>query len=295
MGRYSIKDLEKVSGIKAHTIRMWERRYGLIQPKRTSTNIRYYSDNDLKKLLNIAILNQHGIRISQIAKLTDGEIKSRVLDLSIDKRSENTQIENLTVAMLELNETRFVDALSSAIIKYGFEVTVETIIFPFLERVGLLWQAGTVCAAEEHFISNLIRQKLFVAIDNEISLTEAAKPRIIMFLPENEWHEIGLLFFNLLARKSGFEVIYLGPSVPLSDLQQIQKVKQAVAFVSSFVSAYSAEELNELFNMLHYMFPKLPFFISGYQLQNIDQELPEGFTVVSTAKSFKEAIESLKD
>ena len=294
MGKYSIKDLEKISGIKAHTIRMWERRYGLIEPQRTETNIRFYSDCDLKRLLNVSILNHNGIKISHIAGLTDAEIKSRVLDLSIDGRSSSVQIESLMVAMLELDETKFMNGLSSSIIKLGFEVSVETVLFPFLERIGVLWQAGTINPAQEHFISNLIRQKLFVAIDNEMQSPVQNGPRIIMFLSEHEQHEIGLLFYNLLARKEGMNVVYLGAGVPLEDLSLVHRLRPADVFMTSFITAMDKQEMEDLLREYHKRFPEIPFYLSGLQMELLQPELPEGFTVVNKVRVFKERLRLLK-
>lgn len=294
MGKYSIKDLEKISGIKAHTIRMWERRYGLIEPQRTETNIRFYSDCDLKRLLNVSILNHNGIKISHIAGLTDAEIKNRVLDLSIDGRSSSVQIESLMVAMLELDETKFLNGLSSTIIKLGFEVSVETVLFPFLERIGVLWQAGTINSAQEHFISNLIRQKLFVAIDNEMQSPVQNGPRIIMFLSEHEQHEIGLLFYNLLARKEGMNVVYLGAGVPLEDLSLVHRLRPADVFMTSFITAMDKQEMEDLLREYHKRFPDIPFYLSGLQMELLQPELPEGFTVVNKVRVFKERLRLLK-
>jgi DNA-binding transcriptional MerR regulator/methylmalonyl-CoA mutase cobalamin-binding subunit len=294
MAVYSIKDLEKISGIKAHTIRIWERRYGLVEPKRTGTNIRYYSDEDLKKLLNISILNQNGFKISKIASLDEHQLRDRVLDLCIDARNNNVQIESLMVSMLELDERKFLNVLSGTIIKYGFEDTLEQVLFPFLDRIGMLWQAGTINPAQEHFISNLIRQKLIVAIDNEMQNVSVNGPRITFFLPEGELHEIGLLFFNLMARKEGLDVIYLGTSVPLGDLKQVNQVRPADAFFVSFVSARDKSEMELLLQQLRDYFPDTPFMVNGLQIKELKPKLPEDFSVVSSIKTFKENIKLLK-
>ncbi|WP_462319329.1 MerR family transcriptional regulator [Marinilabilia sp.] len=294
MAVYSIKDLEKISGIKAHTIRIWERRYALVNPQRTSTNIRYYSDEDLKKLLNISILNQNGFKISKIANLDDDQLRDRVLDLCLDARNNSVQIESMMVSLLELDERKFLNVLSGAIIKYGFEHTVEFVLFPFLDRIGTLWQAGTINPAQEHFISNLIRQKLIVAIDNEMQNFTATGPRIIFFLPEGELHEIGLLFYNFLARKEGLDVVYLGMSVPLGDLKQVNQVRPADAFFTSFVSAREKNELENELQKLRDYFPEIPFLVNGLQFKDLNPKLPEDFTIVSTIKSFKEAVKLLK-
>lgn len=294
MARYSIKDLEKISGIKAHTIRMWERRYNIIEPKRTDTNIRYYSDTDLKCLLNISILNQNGIKISHIASLNDQQIKSRVLDLSLNNRYSNVQIENLMISMFELDEMKFTNALTGSIIKHGFEDTVESILFPFLERVGVLWQAGTVNPAQEHFMSNLIRQKLMVAIDNEMQNSQVNNPRIVFFLPEKELHEIGLLFYSLIARKEGMEVIYLGQSVPMNDLYLINKLRPTDAFFTAFINLCKREEIENMMLGYKKIFTDIPFFVSGIQVMDLKPSLPDLFYSIHSINSFKEALKLLK-
>lgn len=294
MAVYSIKDLEKISGIKAHTIRIWERRYGLIKPNRTSTNIRYYSDADLKKLLNISILNQNGFKISKLAQLNDQQLRDRVLDLFIDPRNNDVHIESLMVSMLELDERKFLKVLSGTIIKYGFEDSVVEVLFPFLERIGMLWQAGTINPAQEHFISNLIRQKIIVAIDNDMQNLTTNGPRIVFFLPEDELHEIGLLFYSLLARKEGLDVLYLGMSVPLTDLKLVHQVKPADVFFTSFVSAQEKSKLEETMQLLRNYFPQVPFLVTGMQIKELNPRLPEDFSIVSSIKSFKETIKLLK-
>ena len=148
MAIYSIKDLEILTGIKAHTIRVWERRYNLVDPGRTHTNIRCYSDEDLKRLLNVSILNQNGFKISKIAELDDSQLRNRVLDLCMDSRRNNVMIESLLVAMLDLDELKFSRVLAGSVIKIGFEATMEEVLFPFLERVGVLWQSGTIIPAQ---------------------------------------------------------------------------------------------------------------------------------------------------
>ncbi|MCU4164838.1 MerR family transcriptional regulator [Carboxylicivirga caseinilyticus] len=289
MAVYSIKDLEKISGIKAHTIRIWERRYKLIEPQRTSTNIRLYSDDDLKRILNVSILNQNGIKISRIADLTQDQLRQRVIDLCLDTRNIDVQIESLLVAMLELDEGKFTNVLTNSIIKLGFESTVESILFPFLERIGILWQAGTVNPAQEHFISNLIRQKLIVAIDNEMqNFIPKSDKNIVFFLPENELHEIGLLFYSLIARKEGYNVVYLGASVPMSDLKIIVDVRKVDVFFTSFVSAQTKEELDEILNDYSKSIPNTPFFIMGLQVKELEPKMPDHFVKVLNAREFKQ-------
>ncbi|MDG5800738.1 MerR family transcriptional regulator [Marinilabiliaceae bacterium ANBcel2] len=296
MARYSIKDLERITGIKAHTIRMWERRYDLIKPKRTSTNIRYYTDCNLKRLLNIAILNHNGIKISHIAKMNDDELCERVLELSINGRNCSVHIESLMVAMLELDQVKFSGIMSNTILKCGLECCVETILFPFLERVGLLWQAGSINPAQEHFMSNLIRQKLFSAIDNEMQnhIYDSKGPCVTMFLPEDEYHEIGLLFFNLIARKEGADVVYLGSSVPFENLELVNKIKPADLFVFSFVSSVSEDNMSAYINSLKSKFPLTPIVVTGSRLRELNMVLPVGVEAAYTADQLRGVIRSLR-
>lgn len=294
MATYSIKDLEKISGIKAHTIRIWERRYNLIVPERTATNIRFYNDNDLKRILNVSILNQNGYKISKIAQMDDAQLRDRVIDLCLDTRNTDVQIESLLVAMLELDESKFSNVLTNSIIKLGFESTVETILFPFLDRIGILWQAGTINPAQEHFISNLIRQKLIVAIDNEMqNFIPKADKNIIFFLPENELHEIGLLFYSLIARKEGYNAVYLGASVPINDLKVVVNVRNADALFTSIVSAIKKEEIEALMLDIKNAIPALPVFVMGLQIKELSPVLPEKFQIISTSQEFKEKLGSI--
>ncbi len=292
MGVYSIKDLEKISGVKAHTIRIWERRYHIVVPNRTETNIRLYSDSDLKRLLNIAILNKNGYKISHIANLEDNRLKEKVLDLCLDAKKEDIQIESLMFSMLELDETKFNSVLSQSIMKRGFENTVEKILFPFLDRIGILWQAGSVSPAQEHFMSNLIRQKLIVAIDHEMENIKNDK-LIVFFLAEGEVHEIGLLFYSLIARKEGFKVLYLGGSVPFEDLVKLNQIKHADAFFSSFISPPENNDLEILLDRYKKEFPETYFFISGLQVKEYDKKLPDNFKEVSSVDNFKKFLEKL--
>lgn len=291
MGKYSIKDLEQISGIKAHTIRVWEKRYKLIEPKRTSTNIRYYSEGDLRRLLNISILNHHGLKISAIAEMDESDIRKRVMDLSIDGKSNEMQIDNFVSAMLELNELKFLNILSGNIVKLGFENSVEQVLFPLIERVYYLWQTGTVLSAQMNFIHTLIRQKIAVAIENEMRTSMSSGARIVMFLPPHENFEIELLFYNLVARKEKLSVIYLGTSVDLNDLRILNNSKKADLFMTAFSSPQSIESINTLMSEYSEMFPDTPFFISGRQARVQELKYPESFSVISSIHDFKQAIQ----
>jgi DNA-binding transcriptional MerR regulator len=226
MAVYSIKELENLSGIKAHTIRIWEKRYKLIKPHRTNTNIRYYTDEDLKKILNVAVLNRQGIRISNIARLNDLELKEEIIRISRSNYSHNTVIDSLVIAMVDLDEYKFAAIVEKSISSIGFKPTVTDVLYPFLDKVGILWQSGDIYPAQEHFISNLLRQKIISAIDRLPNTFNPTAKKFLLLLPEGEWHEIALLFAFYLLREANHEVIYLGQSVPYSDVLSIGAAKK---------------------------------------------------------------------
>lgn len=295
MAIYTIKDIEKMSGIKAHTIRIWERRYGLVIPKRTDTNIRYYSDEDLRELLNISILNKNGMRISNIAELDKDEIDKRVVSLLGSSQKYDHIIDSMLLSMLKIDELALDKSFNKALKEYGFEQLIEDIIFPLLERIGLLWQTNAITPAHERFLTNILRHNFIVAIDKEVPLKKKGSNKIIFFLPEGELHEFGLLFYSYIARVKGYEVIYLGTSIPIQDLKEVQRVSQAKAFFSAHVTAIEKQELEDMFDYFRETFPNLPFYITGLQVRELNPTLPNNFFVVSTASEFKEYLIMLEN
>lgn len=239
MAQYSIKDLEHLTGIKAHTIRIWEKRYRILNPKRTTTNIRYYDDDDVRRIINISILNDKGFKISHISGFSETEIQEKVEYLSLDAGEFKTQIESLVLAMLNMSESRFNDILSKAIMIQGFEKTFLNIVFPFLQRIGLLWQTGAINPGQEHFISNLIRQKLIANIDAQNHPVSSHSKRFILFLPEGELHELGILFLAYLIKKRGHELMYLGQFTPLQSVIEVDLIWNSDILITSFISTIS--------------------------------------------------------
>jgi len=290
MSTYSIKDLEKLSGIKAHTIRIWEHRYHLIEPGRTDTNIRYYSDNDLVKLMNVSVLNQNGYKISKISQLNNSQISEIMLNLNNELPSLSTQTESLVMAMVEVDERHFNHLFDKTVANLGFENTIEQLLFPFLERIGVLWLAGSINPAQEHFITNLIRQKLIAAIDREGIKTEGTHPRILFYLPEGEFHEIGLLYYNYLARKADFEVLYLGTSVPFRDIVRVDEIRPAQILFTSFVTSPGTGVLTEKIKKLKKTFPDKAVLLSGWQVKQEQPRLPENFLKIASSTEFKKAL-----
>lgn len=268
--QYSIGDLEKLSGIKAHTIRVWERRHGVIKPERTDTNIRYYHEGELLKLLNISILIQSGYRISKISDLGIEELRDLVIKTCAESDNPEILIETLIVAMLSLDEYKFLQVLNDSIDKRGIENTFEEIEIPFVKRLGLLCDEKTINEVQRNFMFNLIRQKLIVAIDSikEDSFKAIGK-RIVFFMPKAEWSEIILLFYSFVARKAGFEVLYLGPSIPLESLRSDNSInKNDILFLSLDSTCSDSELNNEIVPFLNENYPDLLKFISGMNIKS---------------------------
>jgi len=284
MGRYSIKELEKLSGIKAHTIRIWEKRHQLIEPQRTQTNIRFYSDEDLKKIINVSLLNNHGIKISKIAKMTPAELNGKILELSSRENEEDLFIDQLIVAMVDMEEEQFEKLLSHLIMKFGFEKTITDLIYPFLKKIGLLWQTGNITPAQEHFISNLIRQKIIVAIDS-LPFAPKGAEKVVLFLPEDELHEIGLLFYHYLTKKAGFKTFYLGQHLPYNDLKTICRTFQPKYIITSLTVTTNETATSSYLNRLVKEFPASMVLASGTLISKIEPIQAPNFTSFDTAHS----------
>jgi MerR family transcriptional regulator, light-induced transcriptional regulator len=231
---YSISDLEKLSGIKAHTIRIWEKRYGIISPGRTGTNIRYYTNEDLKKLLNISLLHQHGYKISDISSMSAGELSAKVASVAM-AHSDNRE-KRLLLSLLEMDEPLFTRVFADMVAEEGFEEAVVRVVFPFFRQIGIMWQVGTINPAQEHFFSNLIRAKIIAATDLLIASPADAAATAVLFLPEDELHEIALLFYNYAFRKRGYKTIYLGQSVPYESLTRIYSISNPAIVVTSITN-----------------------------------------------------------
>ncbi|MDR1171148.1 MAG: MerR family transcriptional regulator [Bacteroidales bacterium] len=222
MPTYSIKDLENLTGIQAHTIRIWEQRYSLLSPERTPTNIRIYSDKDLRKLLSVALLNNNGLKISKIANLSDTEIAEAVLQLSEGEDSNlESQIESLKLIMVDMNEAKFEKLFGHLVLQMGFEETIMKVFVPFFKRLTFLWQTNSVTVAQINFITSLYKQKLYVAIDGLAPSEKANSKKFILFLPKTERLDNGLLSCNYIAKKRGFQTLYLGVSFPSEELVDI--------------------------------------------------------------------------
>lgn len=293
MANYSIKDIEHLSGIKAHTIRMWEKRYSILEPRRTETNIRYYNDEDLKKLLNISVLNRYGYKISKIADLPNDRLSRETLQVAQSTQSENGQIESLIVAMVDFDEVKFDKIFGNAVLNFGFEETMVKIIYPFFEKIGILWQTGNINPSQEHFISNLIRQKLIVAIDNLVEYPNLNAKNFILFLPDGEWHELGLLFYTYFIKKYGHHVIYLGSSLPLTDAIELEKHVKFDYVVTSIKSTLSNPAYNQYLKTISTSFTSKKIFLMGVILEKLKITLPSNFVSPQNLAEFKSQLDQL--
>ena len=221
MSAYSIGDLEQFSGVKAHTIRMWEQRYRLLRPERTATNIRTYSAADLRRLLNVVTLSSQGRRISQIATLRDDELAAAVLDYCADAPNHNHTVNALLAALLTFDEPALNQLFTKSTQQLGFEDMMLQVAYPLLQRIGLMWTAGYVSPAPEHLLSHMLRQKMAAATEALPAVAPDNARRWVLFLPTNELHELALLFMNFALRRRGQHTLYLGQDLPLSELPSV--------------------------------------------------------------------------
>lgn len=239
--RYSIKDLEHLSGIKAHTIRAWESRYKLIEPKRTETNIRYYADDDLKRILNISALVKRGMRISKVASMTDDELKQAVLNSGRYDSNFGTHVNALKAAMLDFDEHTFDAVVSRCIVQYGVEKALIEVVGAFIKELSLQWQVGAISVSHEHFASNLLKMKLFALVDQAFhSRSYDEGSAYILYLPAEEYHELSLLYLYYDLVRKGNRVVYLGQSVPLEYLREVSDKTGIREFVSVLTTSPSS-------------------------------------------------------
>lgn len=266
MAEYHIRDLESLSGIKAHTIRIWEQRYGLFKPQRTPTNIRRYSDSDLKHLLNISLLKQKGEPISRLAALSRAALAERVKQLTSNDFSSQAQVHRLIEAMVDFNEGDFERLLNVNIAQLGFVQAMEHVILPFLEHIGVMWQSGSINVAQEHMISNLIRQKIIVHRDQLSTRSAEFKNRAILFLPEGELHELSLLYLDYLLRSSKCHTLYLGQNVPLQDLSEAVTTYRPDYGFCIMTSKPTAQKLKAYLSRLAELFAPGTVYVGGIRI-----------------------------
>jgi len=283
---YSIKDLEVLSGVKAHTIRIWEKRYNLLVPKRTDTNIRYYTEEDLKRMLNISMLVRNGFKISKVAKWDDKKISETILNLTSEITTESDYIEQLILYMINFDNINFYRLTTEIINKIGLEEAITKVFFNFFIRIGTYWQVGSVFPTQEHYVSNIFRQKLIAEID-KLGIVHSRQETILFYLPEKEMHEMSLLFYSYLAHKMGYRVIYLGQFVPQEDLSKIQEQVRIDFVFTAFINSIAKEDLESYLESVKELFRNQKVFITGWQIHSHNPKLPRNVKVVKDYHEFK--------
>ena len=242
---FSIKDLENLSGIKAHTIRIWEKRYGVLEPMRADTNIRLYDLESLQKLLNITLLHNHGYKISKISQFPADKIPQIVRDIVTDKSVKSHAINAFKMAMMNFDQTLFFSTYDNLLSKQTFKEIFYDVYMPLMEELGLLWQTDTISPAHEHFISYLIKQKLLINTEKlQVEQPTKTDKIFVLYLPPNEIHELGLMYLNYEFLLHGYKTIYLGESVPTSSLKDVYKYFENITFVSYVTVEPSKEYIN---------------------------------------------------
>lgn len=294
MATYNIKDVEHLSGIKAHTLRIWEKRYNIVEPKRTKTNIRYYDNEDLKKILNISLLNKHGFKISKLASLENSALQNKLLSLSQESENFDAKIGYLITAMIDFDKPTFEKIFANAVIHLGFQETLLNIIYPFFTRIGILWLTGNIDPAQEHFISNIIRQKIIVAIDNLPEFPRNNIENFILFLPDGQWHEMGLLLSSYLIKKNGHNDVYLGSSLPLESLTEIENVISFKHIVTTVSFSKSDQEVEEEIVNLATMFNDKTIFIGGLQEHYQMDDMPSNVRFMNNLNEFNDYLVQLR-
>jgi DNA-binding transcriptional MerR regulator len=283
--KYSIKDLERLSGVKAHTIRIWEQRYNLLTPDRTDTNIRLYSDHDVKLLLNISLLIRHGGKISHLSKLSLVEISQKIIELSrstTDKTSYfEVQIDQLVLSMIEFDDARFEQTISDSVLKHGFEITMLNAIIPFLQKVGMMWLSGESSILQEHFISSLVRKNLIIAINSLPAVRDPQADSFMLFLPEGELHETGLLFSNYILKARGKKVTYMGQTLPREDVQSFCREHKPNYILTFFTAAHSVASINQYLKDLNELSGNTRVLVAGMQIHDPAIEIPTDVTFIS--------------
>ncbi len=289
MNAFTIKDLENLSGIKAHTIRIWEQRYGFLKPKRSDTNIRYYCNEELKTVLNIALLNKYGYKISHINRMTESELRDKILSLSQAEALQERIINDLIHHMVDLDVEGFEEVLDGYIRIKGVDKTITQIIFPFLDKVGILWMTNHINIAQEHLVTNIIRQKLIVGIEGAVSHLERNKTALL-FLPEGEQHELGLLYVYYLLKVRGVKVLYLGANLPVKDLEFVVKMKKPDILYSHITCLPGRSSFDKFMLQYKQALGGTKMLLSGVVPLNNQKKLAEG---VYVKRSLNEVLEEL--
>jgi len=286
---FTIKDLENISGIKAHTIRIWEKRYDLLQPNRTETNIRYYSTESMLKLLNVVLLNKNNFKISKIAKMSEEEILTNARQVAYEVAVEDDAINAFKVSMFQFDKGMFNATYNKLLHQKTFQQIFKEIFVPFLDQIGMLWHTKTIMPAHEHFISNLIIQKIQLNIEN-LEQNVVGNRTYVLFLPDGEIHEIGLLYLNYELALRGFKTIYLGQSLPLDNLNYFFNADTEVRFITSITVKPYDEDLEDYFEKIDKVLQGTPHCLKAIGMRT---KLVEGKSFNSNINVYPSVIEYL--
>ena len=281
---FTIKELSLLSGIKAHTIRIWEQRYNFLKPDRTSTNIRTYNNEELKTLLSVALLNKYGYKISHIDEMLPEQRSKAILGLKQIEAREEHLVNEMVSCMVDLRHIAFEEIINQYIEEHGIIKTIQSLVFHFLEKVGILWQTNRVNPAQEHVTSNIIRQKVISALD-ALPHVPTAEPLHLLFLPEDEHHELGLLFVFYLLKKNRIPVIYLGANVPLDDVSYVVRVKEPTALYLHLTAFPRQLQFERFLQQLSSKAGNAKVFISGNPVCEYHRQVPAN---ISFLRSFSE-------
>lgn len=297
---FSIKDLENLSGVKAHTIRIWEKRYGLFTPNRTDTNIRQYDLKSFKKLLDITFIYNHGIKISKIAEFSPQKIKDVILDNAI-LHKEHYAINELKSAMFDFDTDHFNKIFSQLLKTNTFDQIFETVFMPFLKEIGVLWHIGTIDVSHERFASELIKRKTIEHIGFYTSKARKhnIKTRVCLFLPFDEIHDIGLIYANYILEKSGIKTTYLGPNIPLESLSKQFYKNGNLLFVTFFTTKPDNDSIKSYLDCYQKIVcgkEKYPLWILGQKYSEVQKHnTASNIVCFDTIKSFAEKVKTLND
>ena len=290
---FSIKNLEHLSGIKAHTIRIWEKRYSLFQPERTNTNIRMYNLENLQKLLNVTLLYNNGLKISKIAAYNENEISRKILELTVNKNSNNWSLGLFKLAMINFDQRLFSKTFSELLENFSFREVFKNVYVQLMNELGTLWQTNSISPSHEHFITSLIKQKIH-SICEDLQQTKIKRNdrKFVLFLPDNEIHELGLLYLQYEVLNHGFQCVFLGQSVPIESLKNLVDIGEPITFISYFTIEPNQEKIDEYLNDFNEEILKnmnCDFWILGYQVQFV-KYLPQN---VSKFTSIEQVIGKL--
>lgn len=292
---FGIRDLENLSGIKAHTIRIWEKRYGLLNPERTETNIRTYSLQSLQKLLNVTLLYNNGYKISKIADIPEDQINQRVREIVAQNSVKSHAINAFKLAMINFDQSLFQKTYSGLLAEKSFREIFWEVFMPLLHELGLLWQSDTIGPAHEHFITHLIKQKIYTSSEKVQALEPTKEDRVfVLFLPENEIHEIGLLFVNYELMLRGYKTIFLGQTIPLESLVDLKKYYRDILFLSYFTVTPTKDDLDQYFENFRDQLSgdgSCRLWVLGRQTEHVNEaNLPENIEIFHSIEQMLNAL-----